>query len=784
MIDNIDYELFEVIKKDKKLTDIYIGYDEINWNFAVADYKATFTKAEEFTLFDKVICGLLKIEDHLSLEEIGEILGFNVIDDSNNKKYKDNAEYEILLDALKSLQAYEMIDGGDAFYSYCMLSDLGREYVAKGKKFTFLKNQVFKLYFDKVTNNHTSAKEDFEFLSKELDTNSDDGTIDYENEDYLKEFAEYQRPEIYNTKTLNSFKDVKNTMVRNFKVTLYRIYLLDIKTGSYSIIIMDKDKRIINSITEYIKLNPTFSNYNNYVSSHYQVNAYSNLDNCIEANLEECEKTRNLLYGEKNCKSKGVSCFSKTKYIEPLMFISDLAQFIEISNKEIWLILTDFSQYDLELILKTVKSTKEITFFLYVSKSQFTTKLACEASENYKNLYLYVTEEIEDFKVIFKDKKDKWNIYTKEICSIPITIDNNLKCLQKEFICKKEFSIENDARCLKKYVTNFANRYFSITKEILESYLYDTNSALERDILQDIDFILISSQVKNICFSNDFKTILGSIPFLKQLLRLKSILNNKVFDFQTVKKIEKSDIILIPFKQFDYLKKLFKDINKQKANILCSFNDIRKSIINRELNLLEEKFREIHSSNLSFWKLVNKELEFLNTLCFKEELVLFDNLRMAISSKVDLLEIEKNRHYVVVDTNALINEPNIIHLIGSNNTLVFSINVIDELNQLKTLKDRGVYAKLAIRNIQKHKDDKNVILESGDISSLPHGDNKNSVGNLILSVALKYKKYKHALLTNDKSMELKAQKLKIVTKNNKSILKYLGVNNKNSKNNK
>ena len=54
--------------------------------FTRAKYSATCTEAVEFTLFDKTICGLLNIENSLSFEEIGEILGFNVTDNPSQKK--------------------------------------------------------------------------------------------------------------------------------------------------------------------------------------------------------------------------------------------------------------------------------------------------------------------------------------------------------------------------------------------------------------------------------------------------------------------------------------------------------------------------------------------------------------------------------------------------------------------------------------------------------------------------------------------------------------------------
>lgn len=113
--------------------------------------------------FDKVICELLKVENSLSLEEIGDILGMNGVPN----KILDLAEKEILTEALQSLSSQEfgrMIDGGDINFSSCRLTSTGREYAERKSKFRITENKPFTIFFDHTTGNHKQAKQYFEFV--------------------------------------------------------------------------------------------------------------------------------------------------------------------------------------------------------------------------------------------------------------------------------------------------------------------------------------------------------------------------------------------------------------------------------------------------------------------------------------------------------------------------------------------------------------------------------------------------------------------------------------------
>jgi len=204
MIDSYNLELYKAIGQELKLTEFVVGSGNINWKYSSSFFEATLIKATDLTLFDKTILELLKIEDFLSLEKIGEILGFNVVNNYDNKKYLDPAEYEILKEALQDLEQFEMIEGGDIHFSRCSLTETGRSYAEKGKKFqTLEEREIFSLYFDDTGSNHFQAKENFEGVKGETERYDHHIHKDDYSADYL--IVQAQQPDIYNHKTMNSF---------------------------------------------------------------------------------------------------------------------------------------------------------------------------------------------------------------------------------------------------------------------------------------------------------------------------------------------------------------------------------------------------------------------------------------------------------------------------------------------------------------------------------------------------------------------------------------------------
>lgn len=150
--------------------------------------------------------------------------------------------------------------------------------------------------------------------------------------------------------------------------------------------------------------------------------------------------------------------------------------------------------------------------------------------------------------------------------------------------------------------------------------------------------------------------------------------------------------------------------------------------------------------------------------CLEEEFGLFADLETKLKVTKKDLELASKRKSIIIDTNVLLDEPNIIEIIGNNQTIVFSGKVIDELDFLKTKPDLEEKAYKAIRNIKRHQSDKNISFNFGKVELLPDDFDKKSPDNKIISVLIQYKRKNPILLTNDNGMHLKAKMLDIPAK--------------------
>ncbi|MEA3318216.1 MAG: hypothetical protein U9R54_09685, partial [Bacteroidota bacterium] len=432
MISSLEYKIYEAIQQDKKLTEIYLGFEEIEWYYSKARYSATCTEAIDFTLFDKTICGLLQVEEHLSLEDIGRILGFNVIDNPSEKKYKDNAEYEILKEALQSLQEYEMIEGGDINFSYCTLTTVGKEYVEKGKKFKIHEDKEFDLFFDHTSEQHDKAKENFEFIKGERAVNNEN-IFDYENEEFLKSFAEKQIPEIYNPETLNSFKDAGCIEINHHKAVLYRIYLLDIANGKVRTLVFEPTSKTINRFfTENDNKSIDDTSSINFITSKYQLQDYDNKENEVVIDLSDFQEKINIASEEENTEeviSVLDNYYNNSLFIEPTKFFIEISKFIEISEQEIWLLLKEVSEKEVGILKDLIDSNKEKFFFIYIENNDVSQKFYEQINKDvkkYKNVYILLMDTVSEFNVIFKNKNGIWNVFKNDNYNIPVSVEGKL----------------------------------------------------------------------------------------------------------------------------------------------------------------------------------------------------------------------------------------------------------------------------------------------------------------------------------------------------------------------
>lgn len=159
------------------------------------------------------------------------------------------------------------------------------------------------------------------------------------------------------------------------------------------------------------------------------------------------------------------------------------------------------------------------------------------------------------------------------------------------------------------------------------------------------------------------------------------------------------------------------------------------------------------------------------------------DVRIKVIDKIDLSKFETTRqksvksqtkiNIYIIDTNVFINYPDIISRIDDKYIVVLSAKVIDELDKLKiklsSEEKRNV--EMALRNINKTMDKREVKMELSDPELLPADFNKKSPDNNILTVALKFKHENPILLTSDNGLQIKAKGLGIATISLKDFLR-------------
>jgi hypothetical protein len=735
MTNDLDYNIFKAIEQDKKLTEIYLGYKPFDWFFTKAKYSATCTEAVEFTLFDKTICGLLNIENALSFDEIGEILGFNVTDNPSQKKYKDFAEYEILKDALQSLEEFEMITTGDNSYSYCQLTDIGKEYFQKGKKFKVHTNKRFELYFDNTNNDHSIAKDNFEFLkSVYIEENSINSAINYEDEQLLKSFTENQIPEIYNIEKMNSFKDSVLIEKEHKSATLYAVFLVDAISGKYRTLVYEEYSKTTNDyFSSYLNENKVSAdNLFFQILRKYGIyqNPNSNDFSYREVVIKSQKEIERIIAEDKNISEKIAKNINQLEFIEPFMFIDKLDTIIKNSENEVWLMFNKVSGLLIEILSKIIIDIKDKYLFIYLP---FSVDLETELEE-FKSK---VSETLNSYLII--GNIDEFNVITEN--------SNNTSIYKKEI-----FPLEINKKSIK---YQFVKKYSNVDiKEHIDIFRRDFADEYVENISNEIDS-LIAEKINSDDLSN-----------------------------YSIEEIEDMDFKIIPFNKVTEHDLILSEIKENKIALLNAVKNAKNEKIESFITSMLEELKSLELSEERKFKTlqskINKEKE-----KFKEiESGLFLELEKKFLLKEKEFELIKKRKSIIIDTNILIEEPKIIDIIGSLQNIIFSAKVIDELDGLKNRSETKEKAQEAIREIRKHQKNRNISFNTSKVDNLPDDLNKKSPDNMILSVALQYQKRNPILLTNDKGLQIKAEMLEIPAKTITELTSLLSLSKRNRTNNR
>jgi hypothetical protein len=728
MISKTDIEIYSEIFQEKSTTEKYLGYVSFDWVYSSVKYTADCALAIPFDLFDKVIVGILSIDEVLSIEQIGEILGMNLIHNPEQQIYKDEAEYDILRIALDNLKDYNMIEIGDTSYSSCRLTKDGKLFAAKGYKFRVEENKPFRLFFDHTSNCHEVAKKELETLKgTQIQLNNEYNFLD---EVVMQNIAEVQVPEIHNPKLGNSFINprIDTRKSASYILKVAAALLFDLETKRTRFIAFDtSSKRINQYFTDFINLNKQDS-----LNLFDKVTEVGILIEDKNSYLQRLIQDKRMIQSLLSTKPQEALVLSKkanteSEFIDQEYFWLNLSDFISEDTEEIFLLIPNVTELSISKIKYLVENKELPNMFIVFQES---------ASEdvNHKMLELYqlsrninnhlfaaVSGEVTSFEFLIKNKSviTKFEENTLHFISEEVN-------LSKPFYCKQLNTLNELPTKYNEIKYSFANDYLKIIENAVDEICL---VEIEDDTINK-SFILEQNLIAT--KANAFLNTKIDSDARASLDRLNNTIKKHITGIKNRHKLFLAE-------------KLLQLSNSFEANTSDKLEDVVQ---------FENKLKEIEAECFNDYKDISSAIN-----VFKEK----------VQFEIKRIKDEVLAKTYIIDTNVFIKEPDIISKIDSKHYVALSFSVIDELDKLKVRPEIKENALKAIRNINSllkttKTNTKNRVRRQGaDLTLLPIDLQNKSSDNMILSLGLVYRKQNHnpIILTLDRNFQSKAMMLDI-----------------------
>ena len=236
----VEIKIIEAASNEKKLIERLIGFTDYNWKFKIHKCLGECSQPVNFSVFDEVICDLLLVRS-MSEPEIAKVLGLDIA--------RDIAEFSILRQAINSLRKDKMIEGDE---SLLWLNDLGKEYAKNGVKYSTFKRN-FEIFIDELGLSAENSKNVLSVIKSQRDlgqVDSIDTKLEIEN---VKQFAEFQAPEIHfpsKNYLLQSFEEIST---ENYLANVWVVLLENFRDNTIRAIVYDeKQNKIVKELSETI----------------------------------------------------------------------------------------------------------------------------------------------------------------------------------------------------------------------------------------------------------------------------------------------------------------------------------------------------------------------------------------------------------------------------------------------------------------------------------------------------------------------------------------------------
>lgn len=707
----LDFKIYQEIANKKKISEIFLGTVEIPWKFARGLFSADCTEAISLNLFEKAICGVLSIDEELSISQLSKILGINYDSKPESLIFRDEAESEILTENLTGLYEYGMISRDDESYSKFRLTDIGREYFAQKKKFKKGQRKKFTLYFDLESKDHSRAKEIFSSIAPTFECETGLGHEEFLTEQYIKSFAVHQIPQIYDERIGNSFTNLECESFYEMIINVNFAVLFDIITEKISFIpainsidnkyiedVISHNEELCSSIQEHFLNNqPNFSNLENLPNSYIEsiVSLQQEFDYAIFNNqpeialnkVDDFVKHATLIefgklfeYLQKRCAGNTNTNTNTELHInEPLLddiTIKEINNLVSNKNAKVFL---------------TTTTCKGIDSSIFVSDS--------DTSDTYYSIAGYT----------LLPRNFSFNIEGKAIILDFVEI----------IPCQENLIFDHKKHIAEKYL-----------KIAIEHY----RTTLDKDFSTDLNKSLkILEGSRNVL--DEFEEFASELGLEDEIQGLDNKRDELLLNVRSLILKDISDSLVH-----------VSDVDITKVDTLEQINELLQSInsLQEEQDCLEYTLDEVEpdSDYLKLYKKLREQIvDFRDTLLIRER-----SLRQNLLPKL-----------FVIDTNVFVLCPKIMDYIPNTDNIIVSLMVLNELDSLKNRmtgkEKKNVKDAIKAINYKLRMKSQNFRTEAGDLKLLPDEYQRKTGDFMILSLAYRYLERNVFLLTNDFNLQ-------------------------------
>lgn len=229
---SVELRIAKAIASVKKTSERLIGITVTDYTYSVLTYMATTVRPEPITPLERAVVGIINIDNSASLEEIGKILGFDIVHDA--------AERTMLLESIDKMKGYGMLGGDESYFS---LTEKGKVFAEEGER-PVTYNKEFELSYAPDHPEYVYLSKDFSSVNRTIEKN-DLPTYEMPLQE-IKKYAEIQAPGVQNAKNRYFLQSAVIKEVNKAKVKVYIIILQSIRNeGDFRILAYDDTQKTI-----------------------------------------------------------------------------------------------------------------------------------------------------------------------------------------------------------------------------------------------------------------------------------------------------------------------------------------------------------------------------------------------------------------------------------------------------------------------------------------------------------------------------------------------------------